>query len=297
MLKIKKSTFSPLNIVLFIILALYSVLLLYMLGWALISSTKTAGDFTLNALGLPEKGWHFDNYVKAFEGIKVKITFATGGYREIKLIEMFGYSLLFSGGCALFGTLSPCITGYLVAKYKKKFNHLAYAIVIFVMIVPVVGNLPSMLQVLTTLRLHNTLIGVWLMKGGFVGLYFLVFYGTFRSISWEYAEAGIIDGAGHFKIMLGIMFPLAKNTIITVFILLFITYWNDYQTPLIYIPDLPTAAYGLYTFIHLNQMPGGYNTPPIHLAGGMLLMIPILIVFLLAKDRIMNNVSVGGLKG
>ena len=289
--------FSVLNLFLLIVLTAYSLLLLYMLVWGLISSLKTAGDFTINTLSFPKKGWHFDNYKKAFEGIKVRMSLEKGGYRDIFLIVMFGYSLLFSIGCAFFGTISPCIAGYLVAKYNKKFNHIVYAVVIFVMIVPVVGNLPSMLQILRMLGLYNTLPGIWIMKGGFAGLYFLVIYGTFKSISWEYAEAAIIDGAGHFRIMVQIMFPLAKNTIITIFLLLFIGFWNDYQTPLIYIPNMPTAAYGLYTFINLNQMPGGYNTPPIHLAGGMLLLMPILIVFLFCKDRITGNISVGGLKG
>lgn len=293
----KKSSFNLLNIILFSVLTIYSILLLYMLFWGFISSVKTSGDFTLNPLGLPKKGWHLNNYIKAFEGIRVRLSFDTGGYRYVYLLEMFGYSLIFSIGCAFFGTISPCVAGYLVAKYNKKFNTIVYSTVVFVMIVPVVGNTASMLQILRTLGLYNTIFGVWMMKAGFVGVYFLVFYATFKSISWEYAEAAIIDGAGHFKIMTGVMFPLAKNTIATVFILLFIGYWNDYQTPLIYVPDMPTAAYGLYTFINLNEMPGGYNTPPIHLAGGMLLLLPILILFLVCKDRLMGNISVGGLKG
>ena len=106
-----------------------------------------------------------------------------------------------------------------------------------------------------------------------------------------------MDGAGHFRIFFNIMIPLAKNTIVTIFILLFISYWNDYQTPLVYIPDMPTAAYGLYTFNRGNQVHGSLQTAPIKLAGGMLLLLPILIMFLILKDRIMGNISVGGLKG
>ena len=49
------------------------------------------------------------------------------------------------------------------------------------------------------------------MKASFLGMYFLVFYGTFKSVSWEYAEAAIIDGAGHFRIMFNIMMPLIKK--------------------------------------------------------------------------------------
>lgn len=291
----KKRSFSIINLFLFIVLTFYSVLLLWMLGWAFLSSVKTLGDYTINPLSFP-KQWKFDNYVKAFEVIQVPVM-TSEGRRVIGLLEMFGYSLLYSVGASILGAIMPCIAAYLTAKYKSWFNNIAYAIVVFTMIIPIIGNLPSMLQVLDFLGLYNTIYGVWIMKASFLGMYFLVFYGTFKSVSWEYAEAAIIDGAGHFRIMFNIMMPLIKNTIVTVFILLFIANWNDYQTPMIYMPDMPTAAYGLHKFIKQNGGHGSNQIPPIQLAAGMVILLPILTIFLILKDTIMNNISMGGLKG
>jgi ABC-type maltose transport system permease subunit len=62
-------------------------------------------------------------------------------------------------------------------------------------------------------------------------------------------------------------------------------------------PDLPTAAYGLHVFIKGNIVHGSVQSPPIQLAAGVLLMLPILVIFLVFKDKIMNNISMGGLKG
>jgi multiple sugar transport system permease protein len=165
------------------------------------------------------------------------------------------------------------------------------------MVTPIVGSLPSQIRMSKLLGLFDSFAGLWFMSATFLGTYYLVFHGIFKGLSWEYAEAAIMDGAGHFKIMTGIMFPLAKNTISTIFILMFIGFWNDYQTPLIYIPNMPTAAYGLYTFINGNIVDGSLQSPPIQLAGGMVLLLPILVVFLVFKDKLMGNISVGGLKG
>ena len=116
----------------------------------------------------------------------------------------------------------------------------------------------------------------------------------FTSLSASYEEAAKIDGAGNFTLMVRIMFPLVASTYFTVLLLNFITFWNDYQIPLIYIRTRPTVAYGLFLF---NLAGGGsVNTTPMKLAGSFLVMLPILIVFLVFQKRLMGNIHMGGLK-
>ena len=138
----------------------------------------------------------------------------------------------------------------------------------------------------------NNLLGICLMKCKYAGLYFLVFYATFRGVSWTYAEAAQIDGAGHFKIFIQIMLPLIKSTAFAVFILLFIEFWNDYYTPMIFLPLAPTMSYGLFVF----QTDNGASVP-IQLAACLLTCLPILVLFVAFKDKIMGNVTMGGIKG
>ena len=95
--------------------------------------------------------------------------------------------------------------------------------------------------------------------------------------------------------MTRIMIPLAKNVFATIFLLRLIGLWNDYQTPLLYFPSKPTLSYGLYRFTTDTAGVAGTSTP-LALATCFLLMIPILIVFLFTSEKLIGNVSVGGLK-
>ena len=138
-------------------------------------------------------------------------------------------------------------------------------------------------------------VSMLIMRASFLGIYFLVFYDIFKATPKTYAEAAEIDGAGDFAIMLRVYFPIAANTFLTILLISFITYWNDYQTPLLYFPSKPTLSYGLFRFTTDTAGVAGTSTP-LALATCFLLMIPILIVFLFTSEKLIGNVSVGGLK-
>ena len=80
-------------------------------------------------------------------------------------------------------------------------------------------------------------------------------------------------------------------------LLYFVGFWNDYNAPLLYFPSYPTLAYGLY---YITSGPGAYETaisiPPMRLAASMILFVPIVIVFVIFRDRIIGNVTIGGVK-
>ena len=68
-----------------------------------------------------------------------------------------------------------------------------------------------------------------------------------------YTEAACIDGAGNLSVLLRIILPLSRNTFFTVMLINFITFWNDYQTPLIYMPSKPTVAYGMFVIANATD--------------------------------------------
>ena len=126
-------------------------------------------------------------------------------------------------------------------------------------------------------------------------MYFLVLYATFRGISKEYSEAAKIDGASNLRIMLRIVMPQALNIIVTVFFLSFITYWNDYQVPMLYLPRYPVAAYGLFDFLRNNT--AQITDAPARMAGTLIMTLPVLIVVIIFNKRLRVSVSIGGVKG
>lgn len=281
------------QIILYVIVAVYCLSMVYVLLFGLINSLKDATDFEwLNPFGFPHKefGWKFDNYSKVLKEFKVS-SMSMGG-EEVGFMGMFVNSLLYAVFMSLLSMATQIMVAYAIAKYDFKLKPLLYGVAVIVMLLPIIGSLASEVQMADTFNFRNNLLGICLMKCKYAGLYFLVFYATFRSVSWTYAEAAQIDGAGHLKIFIEIMLPLIKSTVFAVFILLFIEFWNDYYTPMIFLPQSPTMSYGLFVFQTDNRA-----SQPIQLAACLLTCLPILVLFVVFKNKIMGNVTMGGLKG
>lgn len=298
------------GIVSFIFIALYCLTIVFVLVWALMNSVKSQYDFNgiggyypSNYFGLPRipdsslpspellGGWHFDNYALAFKIVAVTI----GGNTVYTLDTMLINSLLFSTTMAFFGVFTPFITAYCCAKFEFKIKGLIYTTAIIVMMIPIVGSLSSELLIQRQLRLEN-LIGVCIIKNKYTGMYFLVFYGTFKSLSTTYMEAARVDGAGEYSIFFKIMLPLAKTSILSIFILLFITNWNDYYTPMMFLPYMPTLARGLQ---QITSAPAGQISThfPVKLGSAMICALPTLALFVIFRKQIMGNITMGGIKG
>ena len=291
-----RTRFTPTTIILMSVLILYSVSLLLPILWGLSTSLKTDLDFYLNPFWLPDGwfwNWQWSNYSYAFMNFVVKVE-AGAGFRIIYMEEMFLYTILYALGCAFFQSFVCCVVAYMVVKFDYFFSKVIYTVVIVAMILPIVGSLPSEIQMSRALGFFDTIWGMWIMKSHFLGMYFLVFHAMFRGIPKEFADAARVDGAGNFQVLFSIMMPLVRNTLFTVILLNFIGYWNDYQVPLIYLPSYPTIAYGLYlfNFSTINSL----STIPMKITGCMIMMLPILIVFLIFRNRLIGNISIGGLK-
>ena len=295
----EKISRQPFAILFMVLLILYCLSLVIPFIWVILSSLKTRVDFILNPFGLPGKyhgGWEFRNYIDVFEKMFIKVSYSDGrAPRNVYLPEMFLNSLVYAIACTFVTTLSYCVTAYVVAKYKFFFGKVLYSTVIVTMIIPIVGNLPSMINLMSTIGFYDNVLGLVIMKASFTGTNFLIFYATFKGISWEYAEAAFIDGASHVRVMFTIMLPLAKVTILALSLMTFIGIWNDWQTSMIYLPSFPMAAYGLYVFQFSNvNAVSGTNYL---MAACALVVLPILLLFIAFRNKLMGAVAVGGLKG
>ena len=215
--------------------------------------------------------------------------------KKIGFWAMLFNTVWYAGGCAVINTLTLCLMGYMTTKFDYKISRIITAGVIIVMMLPIVGAYPSEMQILKALGLYNTRIGPWVQKLNFLGLYFLVFQATFKSTSKEFAEAAYIDGAGQFTVLFRIILPLLRNTIGLVILLLFIQFWNDYQTPLLYVPSYPTIAYGIYDLS--NTFDRVMSSVPMKMTACIVFVMPILVLYIIFKDKLMGNVTMGGIKG
>ncbi len=286
------SSTLPLFVVMFIILAVYTFLILFLLLWGVTTSLKDVGDFRTNIMGLP-KEWKWDNFANVFQNFYVSVN-RNGVPGKVYFEELLLYTVTYAVGGAFVQTIVPCFVAYACSRFHYKFNGIIKGIVIVTMILPIIGSAPAEISLLRTLGLYDTIWGNWIQKFNFIGMYFLVFYASFQTVSKDFSEAAYIDGAGEFTIMFRVIMPIVRNTFFTILLIRFIEFWNDYQTPILYLPTHPTLAYGVYILstTNINSM----NTVPMRMAGCVILLIPILIIFLIFRERIMGNITLGGVK-
>lgn len=288
-----------LKFVLCVILLVYTASLIFPVVWALITSLKSYDEYAIleNVTGLPTLKSFKDivtNYITAWQQ---GYSYATidGQMVYFTIPEQMFNSLVYALGCTITATMTPCLTAYVCARYPFKFSTIIYNVVIIAMIIPFVGTQSSTLEIVRALGMYDTFWGLWIMKANFLGTYFLVFYAQFKMIPATYTEAARIDGASEFYVMRRVILPLAKGTIGTVGILQFIVFWNDYQTPMIYQPSYPTLAYGMYQF---SKRTGAIlASVPMRVSYMIVVVVPILILFLLLRKKLVGNISMGGIKG
>ncbi len=288
-----KERLSLITGIMLVVLCLYVIFLLMMIFWAFITSFKGRFDFAYNFKFKFPDPWTFEPYIDVINNGAVPVG-NMGDY--VGIPQMFLYGILYALGCALVNTIVPLVTSYLCAKYDCLFSRILVAIVLLVMIIPTVGNQASEFSMVVRLGLYNHIWGMYFMKASFVGLYFLVFYECFKAIPKTYNEAAEIDGASDWTIMTRICFPFAKLTTVTILIIYFIQYWNDYQIPMLYAPDYPTISQFMF-YIAMGQSIGSISYTPAIMASAMIVLIPVVVLFLCFHKKLLGNLSIGGIKG
>lgn len=291
----KKAKYIPVfEILSFVVLLAYAVSLVFPILWSLMTSFKSNSDYLFHPMEWPAQ-FKFDNYATVFKNFVAPVNPDEGAQTFVGIEVMLLNSVWYALGTSLVSTFVSFLVGYVVARFQFKFCEVIYTIVILQMIIPTVGTLPSELAIAQSLNLYDTVHGMLFMKSYVTGLYFLSFYAALRVIPKDYAEAAYLDGADNFHVMFKIMLPMASGVFFTIILLSFITFWNDYQTPMVYMPSFPTLAYGLWYYID-----GSYNAAtssvPMKLGGCMLMAIPLFVIFIAFQDKLLGNVSLGGLK-
>ncbi len=272
-------------VVMFIICFIFMVSYIFPFVWVAINSFKTASEYSKDFISIP-KEWTLENFITAWK-------FSSSETNHKTISQMLGMSVILAFSGTLVTVFVSSCAAYVVAKYEFPGRNLIFGIVIFTMIIPIVGSLPSQIQLMKeVLHLNDTILGmIFLYSGGF-GMNFMLLYSFFKNLSWTYIEAAKIDGASDFRIFFSISLPMARGPIVAISVITLIGLWNDYMTPKIFLPSRPTIAVGLDLMAKSSL-----DSKTILFAAITLTIIPIVIVFSIFSKTIMENTSVGGLKG
>lgn len=285
------------NGVLFNILGLipliWGALFVVMILWGLGISLADENWYLDNPSAFFPLKLDFSNYKKALEKFTFE-SYVNGELVTTNYFTLIWNSLWFSFGMTATKMVATVFFAYAVARFQFPGRKFLYAFIVLQMMLPIYGQTAANYQLLDNLGLVDSplfLIG----QGAGHGMYFLIVYAFFRNLPTGYAEAAKIDGAGPFTVFFKVMLPQARPIIVSLSVMQFISAWNSYDVPLLYLPSYPTLSTALYLYKD-NMFQLGLSTPT-YFAGMLISIIPVAVLFLVFNKQIMNNISIGGMKG
>lgn len=268
------------------VLALFTVLTLFPFYAMLISSFKTFGE----AMG------EFTWWPKQF---------TLEAYRYLLGDNPFDVSLWRSLGNTLKIVLPPTIIGLLVSAMsaytfaKRSFfgRDLMFSLLLATMMLPGVVTMMSQFLIYNALNWIDTPLPLMIpgMFGGATCVFFLRQY--MRGIPTDLVEAARIDGMNHPMIFVRVILPLSVPALLAQGILGFVGGYQDYMGPLIYLQSAEneTLQITLARFVGISGMTGGQNIPAI-MAGAVLTLLPLLLLYIVAQKFFISGIAVSGLK-
>jgi len=268
--------------VFFVIFLIYAVTLVFPFIWLFLNSARDTIEFMLNPMSLPSNFFGgLRNYIDVWQ---------MDMFRPI----MFFNSLVLVVGQTSVGLFVCACTAYAVSKYKFRGNSLIYFLAVIIMFIPTTGSLAVYYRFIHQAGMYNQLWGMIIQAAGGFGFNFLIMYGFFKNISWSYAEAAFIDGAGNWRVFLTIMMPQAIPVFFALGIMGAIGVWNDFMGPFLFLPDRPVVAVEIWRMSDALQLTQDY---PRFFAATIMTIIPVIVVFALFQKAIIKNMSMGGIKG
>ena len=278
----------------YIVLISLAVLIIVPVAWVFMASIKENAEFYANPWNLP-KGFCFQNFVEAWETAKM------GEYMlNSVIVTVTALALLL---------VVALPAAYCLSRFKffgQKFLNTAFMAGLFINVNYIVVPIFLMLRD-GDVWLKKVFGSGFLLNNLFVlavgyaatALPFTIYLlsGYFATLAHDYEEAAYIDGAGYFRTMLQVIFPMAKPSIITVILFNFLSFWNEYiisMTLMTSVNGGKTLPVGLLNLMQAQQSAANYG--PMY-AGLVLVMLPTLILYCCVQKNLTKGMTVGGLKG
>jgi raffinose/stachyose/melibiose transport system permease protein len=260
----------------------YLLLLLFITPFFLIvlNSLKTTQQFVSSPFSLPAK-FSLANYSNAFARMNFLSTFAN--------------SLIITSISVVLIIATSAMAAHLLARNKWKVNKAIYAVLVASMIVPFQAVMIPLVSIYgNTLHLMNSKWVLIFMYVGFGQAFAIfIFHGFIKGIPLELEETAFIDGCTKMQTFYKVVFPLLSPVVMTVLVLDVLWIWNDYLLPALVLlsPSMRTLPLSTYSFFSSYSV----DYAPL-MAGLVLTIIPVLLVYVFTQKQIIKGVVQGAIK-
>lgn len=261
-----------------VILILYTFISLYLLLSTLMNSFKTKKDLINNTLGFP-KSFTLDN----FKRLLLEEGYLRYFSNSIILVMMGLFLLILCASLAAYG----------IAQYNFKGKGLLQTYFMVGLMFPIqLGILPLFIM-LTRAHLNNTLFGLALVYAANLSFPLFVFTNFFKSLPPAVIESARIDGASEFKIFARIVFPIAKPVFFTMGIINFVSIWNDFFLPLVFLTKKSVRTLTLSIYSYTCNFLQNWS---VIFAAVTVALIPIIVIYFVFSNQIVAGLTGGSVK-
>ncbi len=263
-------------------LSLWGVIVLFPFYWMLLSSVKSYGAY--NAEYVPKfitLSPTLENYREAFTAVDL------GGY--------FLNTLIFTLVTTAVMLIVIILAAFAFARLEFRGKELVFTLFLALMMIPNELVIITNFQTITNAGLRNSFTGLILPSVTSV-FYIYLLKENFEQIPDDLYKAAKVDGTSDLKYLLRVMIPISKPTVVTVVILKVIECWNSYVWPRLITDD---PAYYLVSngIQEIRENGFGRENVPAMMAAVVVISVPLIVLFLVFRDKIMEGVSRGGTKG
>ncbi|MBQ8830508.1 MAG: carbohydrate ABC transporter permease [Oscillospiraceae bacterium] len=270
------------NIIVYAFLVIWAVLVLFPFYWMVLTSIKSYSAY--NSEYIPQfftLAPTFQNYIDAFTAVP--------------LADYFLNTIIFTAATTAIMLIVTVLAAFAFSRLQFKGRDLVFTLFLALMMIP------SELVVIT----NYVTITNWEMRNSFMGLilpsvtsvfYIYLLKENFAQIPDELYYAAKVDGTSDFKYLTKVMIPICKPTIVTITILKVIECWNSYVWPRL-ITDNENYYLVSNGIQYIRENGFGRENIPAMMAAVVVISVPLIVLFLIFRNKIMEGVSRGGTKG
>ena len=271
-----------LNVVIYGLLTVWAMVVLFPFYWMVLTSVKSYGAY--NSEWIPQLytlAPTLQNYRDAFTAVPL------AGY--------FTNTIIFTLATTAMMLIVTVLAAFGFSRLNFKGKDLAFTMFLALMMIPTELVVITNYVTITNADMRNTFLGLILPSVTSV-FYIYLLKENFSQIPDELYYAAKVDGTSDFKYLWKVMIPICKPTIVTITILKVIECWNSYIWPRLITDD---QAYFLVSngIQEIRENGFGRENIPAMMAAVVVISVPLILLFLIFRKKIMAGVSRGGVKG
>ena len=263
-------------------LSVWALIVLFPFYWMLLTSVKSYGAYNAE-------------HVPAFFTLSPTLQNYKDAFTTVPLLGYLINTVIFTLATTILMVVVSTLAAYAFARLRFKGKDLLFTLFLSLMMIPNELVVITNFVTITNMDLRNTFTGLILPSVTSI-FYIYLLKENFEQVPDELYKAAKVDGTSDLKYLLKVMVPICRPTIVTITILKVIECWNSYVWPRLITDD---PAYYLVSngIQEIRENGFGRENIPAMMAAVVVISVPLIVLFLIFRRKIMAGVSRGGMKG